>query len=298
MSGEELQNLERLLNYIAHQMLRKIKWEDVAKIEWANVSEEINSLLERQQRSKKIKTSVPILGSNYFYEHLVLKKLKPWKAGVKITSISSPNFSKLNQISLALGYSNYIDFINNAAEGFSFHELKINVPVAQSNEALLDHLLGFWYCYNRNLPYNDKHASEERIWRSAMEIYKSGDEYLVERTGKDNHMYYGKITSYAEYVFIIMNSTTFIRQRHFIGRVKDIADKLKRKGFRLDHLNFVSTCVSFNEEPIALYELFDRIPDIRNFEKKSIDLPIDSTQVPEHIKLHLKDAELNRITEH
>ncbi len=298
MTKEELRNLERLMNYMAHQMLRKTKWEDVSKIEWANVSDELNALLKRQQKAKKVITNTPQFGANYFYEHLVLKKLKHWKAKKNIAIISSPNFSKLNQISLALGYTNYIDFINNATEGFSFHELKINVPLAPINEALLDHLIGFWYCYNRNLPYQDKQQSEERIWRSAMEIYKSGDEYLVERTGKDNHMYYGKITSYAEYVFIIMNSTTFIRQRHFIGRLKDVAHNIKQKGFSVDHINFVSTCVSFNEEPIALYEIFDRVPHIRQYEKKSIDLPINSEQVPEHIKLHLKDAVLNRITEH
>lgn len=298
MSKEELQNLERLLNYITYQFLKKVKWEDVSKIEWSHISAEVNALLEQQQRRKKVSVAAPVFGDNYFYEHLVIKKLKPWKSRKAVASISSPNFSKLNQVSTALGYASYIDFVNNAAEGFSFHELKINIPLAPVNRALLDHLVGYWYCYNRNLPYHNEQQAGERIWRSAMEIYKSGDEYLVERTGKDNHMYYGKITSYAEYIFIIMNSTTFIRQRHFIGRVKDAADKVKRVGFNIDQLNFVSTCVSFNEDPIALYEIFDRVGHVKNFEKKSVDLPVDSPLVPQHILPHLKDAELNRITEH
>ncbi len=198
----------------------------------------------------------------------------------------------------ALGYNSYIDFINNATDNFSFHELKINIPLAESNTRLLDNLVGYWYCYNRNLPEHPEVPQGERVWRSAMEIYKSGGEYLVERTGKDHHLYYGKITSYADYVFIIMNSTTFIRQRHFIGRLKDVNDHIRQPGFRVDQMNFVSTCVSFNEEPIALYEIFDRVQHVRDFEKTSVDLALDSKHLPKHIRTHLKDARLNRITEH
>ena len=298
MSKEELLHLERLMNYMAHQYLKKLSWEDVSKTEWSFIVTEFNTVIEKQQRQKKISAPPPLFGDNYFYEHLIIRKLKAAKNNTALTSISSPNFSKLNIIAVVLGFDSYIDFINNAAEAFPFHELKIGIPLAATNEALLDHLVGYWYCYNRNLPMKPGKKETEWIWRSSLEIYKSGDEYLVERTGKDNHMYYGKITSYASYIFIIMNSTTFIRQRHFIGRLKDVEDKMKRPGYVINELNFVSTCVSFNEEPIALYEIFHRVAKAKDFEKTSVDLAFDSPLLPEHILLHLKDSELNRITAH
>jgi hypothetical protein len=295
MSLEELQHLEKLMNYIAFHFLKKSKWEDVSKAEWTYVSSEFNDLAKRR-KDKEIELLA--LGEHYFYEHLVIKRLKPWKTQKPLSAISIPNFSKMNAIASVLGYSGYMDFIRNATDNFSFNELKINIPLGTMNNALLDHLVGYWYCYNRNLPLESDKQSEERVWRSAMEIYKSGDEYLVERTGKDNHMYYGKITSYGDYVFIIMNSTTFIRQRHFIGRIKDAADKLRLHNPGIDQMNFVSTCVSFNEEPIALYEIFDRVKQINDFQKSSVDLPFDSPALPGHILAHLKDAKGNRITEH
>ncbi|MBO9730652.1 MAG: hypothetical protein J7623_18560 [Chitinophaga sp.] len=298
MSKEELLNLERLMNYMAHQYLKKLSWEDVSKTEWSFIVTEFNTAIEKQQRQKKISSPPPFFGDNYFYEHLVIRKLKAAKNNTALASISSPNFSKLNIIAVVLGFDSYIDFINNATELFPFHELKINIPLAATNEALLDHLVGYWYCYNRNLPLKAGKKEPERIWRSSLEIYKSGDEYLVERTGRDNHMYYGKITSYANYIFIIMNSTTFIRQRHFIGRIKDVEDKLKKNGPAINELNFVSTCVSFNEEPIALFEIFHRVTKVKDFQKASVDLAFDSPLLPKHLLPHLKDIELNRITAH
>lgn len=295
MSLEELQHLEKLMNYIAFHFLKKSRWEDVSKAEWTYVSSEFNDLVKRR-KDKEIELLA--LGEHYFYEHLVIKRLKPWKTQKPLSVISVPSFSKMNAIASVLGYSGYMDFIRNATDNFSFNELKINIPLGTMNNTLLDHLVGYWYCYNRNLPLESDKQSEERVWRSAMEIYKSGDEYLVERTGKDNHMYYGKITSYGDYVFIIMNSTTFIRQRHFIGRIKDVADKLRLHNPGIDQMNFVSTCVSFNEEPIALYEIFDRVKQINDFQKSSVDLTLDSPALPAHVLAHLKDVKGNRITEH
>lgn len=295
MSGQEMQNLEHLVNYIAYHFLKKHTWQEVSKAEWVYISGEFNMLAQKQQRNR---ADILLLGDNYFYEHLVIKRLKPGKGGNRTGDISSPNFSKMNVIASVMGYDSYIDFINNATDHFSFNELKINIPAATMNTALLEHLTGYWYCYNRNLPYHAAEKDGERVWRSAMEIYKSGDEYLVERTGKDNHMYYGKVTSYGDYVFIIMNSTTFIRQRHFIGRLKDVRDKMKYKDFAVDQVKFVSTCVSFNEEPIALYEIFDRVKHAGDFEKLSVDLPLDSPALPAHILAYLNDIGLNRITEH
>lgn len=298
MSKEELLNLERLMNYVAHQYLKKISWEDVSKTEWTYVVHEFNAIIEKQQRSRKINAPASLFGENYFYEHLIIRKLKAAKNSSTLHSLGSPNFSKLNVIAVALGFSSYIDFINNSAEVFPFHELKINVPLAAVNQPLLDHLVGYWYCYNRNLPFKSGKKAAERIWRSSLEIYKSGEEYLVERSGRDNHMYYGKITSYANYIFIIMNSTTFIRQRHFIGRLKDVEDNMKKPGYAINELNFVSTCVSFNEEPIALYEIFHRVAKLKDFDKNSVDLAFDSPLLPKHILLHLKDSEQNRLMQH
>ena len=115
-----------------------------------------------------------------------------------------------------LGYSNYIDFINSHTERFNFNDLKIDMVNAKQNTVLLDKLVGCWYAYNRNLPENPTQAKDDRIWRSAMEIYKSetSGEYFIERSGGDHHKYFGKVTAYSDYVFIIMNSNTFIRQRH------------------------------------------------------------------------------------
>lgn len=294
MSKEELAHLERLMNYIAHHFIRKNTWEDVSKAEWLYISAEFNKLL---QKHRNLEEDAAFLGDNYFYEHLVIKRLKAGKAGKALAGISSPNFGKMNTIAALLGYDSYMDFLTNAAASFSFHELKINIPLGVVNKSLLDHLVGYWYCYNSNLPLTGPGAREERVRRSAMEIYKSGDEYLVERSGKDNHMYYGKITSYADYIFIIMNSTTFIRQRHFIGRLKDATSKLKQKGFSIDQMSFVSTCVSFNEDPVALNELFDRVP-ARSFEKISVDLALSSPELPPHVLRQLKDKGLQQISDY
>ncbi|WP_118952188.1 hypothetical protein [Taibaiella helva] len=294
MSKEELAHLERLMNYIAHHFIRKSTWEEVSKAEWLYISSEFNKL---QQKHKHLQQEAAFLGDNYFYEHLVIKRLKAARAGKGLQGISSPNFGKMNTIAVLLGYDSYMDFLSNAAASFSFHELKINIPLGTINRSLLDHLVGYWYCYNSNLPLSGPGHKEERVRRSAMEIYKSGDEYLVERSGKDNHLYYGKITAYADYIFIIMNSTTFIRQRHFIGRLKDATSKLKQTGFSIDQMNFVSTCVSFNGDPVALNELFDRVP-AKAFEKVSVDLALSSPELPPHVLQQLKDKGLQQISDY
>jgi len=294
MSKDELAQLERLMNYIAHHFIRKNRWEDVSKAEWLYISGEFNKLM---QKGKTPQQEAAFLGDNYFYEHLIIKRLKAARTGKALSDISSPNFGKMNIIAGILGYDSYMDFLTNAAAIFSFHELKINIPLGVVNTALLDHLTGCWYCYNSNLPLTGPGTKEERVRRSAMEIYQSGDEYLVERSGKDNHMYYGKITAYADYIFIIMNSTTFIRQRHFIGRLKDATGKLKQKGYSVNQMNFVSTCVSFNEDPVALNEIFDRVP-AKDFEKLSVDLPLSSPELPAHILQQLKNKGLHQISDY
>lgn len=164
------------------------------------------------------------------------------------------------------------------------------------NTVLLERLTGCWYSYNRNLPDNPLQAGEDRIWRSAMEIYKSetSGEYYIERSGGDHHKYFGKVTAYSNYVFIIMNSNTFIRQRHFISRIKDINEKLKNPEYKLHELHFISTCISFRQEPIALFEIFQKA-DRKTFVSDSISFPIDSDEIPRSILKQLEDTQSNRI---
>lgn len=296
MTREELANLERLVNYMAYSFMKKSRWQDISKLEWQDIT---GLLLKAKDRKRK--TAKPFtIGANYIYEHLIIRKLYAVQNGQPVATAATPNHTKLNGIAVALGYEGYIDFINNAHETHPFNELRINIPNKKEkvNTALLDNLVGHWYCYNRNLPYEPGKRKEERIWRSALEIFKEGDEYLVERTGKGAHNYYGKIVAYDDYVFIIMNSTMLTRQRHFIARIKDVGHKLAQKNYKIGRINFVSTCVSFNDEPIALYEIFDRVTNLKKLEKQSIDLPIDSPAIPENILLHLRDIERNRITQH
>ncbi|HZH96016.1 MAG TPA: hypothetical protein VEY06_09030 [Flavisolibacter sp.] len=298
MTTTDLENLEKFVNYLAKEILQKSSWEEAGKAEWTYVAEVVNEALEKQYKKKGKKISKVLIGENYLYEHIIINKMRPWKAQTPIAAISSPSYGKLNLIAGALGFINYIELIKTTAERFNFNELRIGISTAEINLPLLENLKGYWYSYNRNLPFRMRQKGEQRIWRSAMEIYKSGTDFLVERSGKDNHKYYGRVTAYADYVFIIMNSNTFIRQRHFISRIKDASAKLKNAKYEIQLLSFVSTCISFNEEPIALYEIFERQNDLKKFSMATVDLPLDSPEVPKHILAHLKDIGINRITQH
>ena len=297
MQKEDLLHLEKLMNFLAIHFLKKGTWKNVSKAEWSYVVAELNGLLQERNRKQKIKKDPDLFGANYLYEHLVVNKLRVAANKKNTTGISNPNLGKLSNIVQVLGYDNYIDFINSNNETFSFNDLKIDIPKATINTKLLDELIGLWYSYNRNLPDNPEEINEERIWRSSVEIYKSESlgEYLVERSGGDNHKYYGKITAYADYVFIIMNSNTFIRQRHFISRLKDINEKLKQPNYSVNEMHFISTCISFNQEPIALFEIFQKAKSTKNFIADSISFPIESNELPAGVVTYLKDAEGNRI---
>jgi hypothetical protein len=89
-------------------------------------------------------------------------------------------------------------------------------------------------------------------------------------------------------------SVNLIRQRHFISRIKDINEKLKNPEYKLHELHFISTCISFNQEPIALFEIFQKA-DRKNFLPDSISYPIDSDEIPASIIKQLEDTEANRI---
>ncbi|WP_312174661.1 hypothetical protein [Chryseobacterium sp.] len=295
MKKEDLLHLEKLMNFLAMQFLKKSRWEDVSKTEWSYIVAELNDLINTENQGKGIKKQPDLLGSNYLYEHVIINKLKKFNPD-KNAVISKPNLAKLSQIVKVLGYSNYIDFINSNTESFNFNDLRIDMNNVKPNTDLLDKLVGCWYSYNRNLPDNPLQAREERIWRSATEIYKSetSGEYFIERSGGDHHKYFGKVTAYSDYVFIIMNSNTFIRQRHFISRIKDIKEKLKNPEYKLHELHFISTCISFNQEPIALFEIFQKA-DRKTFITDSISFPIDSEEIPPTIVKQLEDTESNRI---
>lgn len=295
MKKEDIAHLEKLMNFLSLHFLKKNSWEDVSKTEWSYIADELNDLIIADYETKISKKNPELLGSNYLYEHLIINKLKKFKQNEN-SVLSKPNLAKLSAIVKVLGYSNYIDFINSNTESFNFNDLRIDMNNVKQNTDLLDRLVGCWYSYNRNLPENPLQAKEDRIWRSATEIFKSetSGEYFVERSGGDRHKYFGKITAYSDYVFIIMNSNTFIRQRHFISRIKDIKEKLKNPEYKLYELHFISTCISFNQEPIALFEIFQKA-DRKNFIPDSISFPIDSDEIPASIIKQLEDTEANRI---
>lgn len=295
MKKEDILHLEKLMNFLSLHFLKKNHWEDVSKTEWSYIVAELNDLITAENSDKNIRKEADVLGSNYLYEHLIINKLKKYYQHEN-SVLSKPNLAKLSLIVKVLGYSNYIDFINSNTESFNFNDLRIDMNNVKQNTELLDRLVGCWYSYNRNLPENPLLAKEDRIWRSATEIYKSetSGEYFVERSGGDRHKYFGKITAYSDYVFIIMNSNTFIRQRHFISRIKDINEKMKNPEYKLYELHFISTCISFNQEPIALFEIFQKA-DRKNFFPDSISFPIDSDQIPPSIIKQLEDTEANRI---
>ncbi|MPS63831.1 MAG: hypothetical protein DI622_07090 [Chryseobacterium sp.] len=295
MKKEDIQHLEKLMNFLSLHFLKKNHWENVSKTEWSYIVAELNDLIINENSEKNIKKNPDLLGSNYLYEHLIINKLKKYYQNEN-TILGKPNLAKLSLIVKVLGYSNYIDFINSNTELFNFNDLRIDMNNVKQNTELLDKLVGCWYSYNRNLPENPLQAKEDRIWRSATEIYKSetSGEYFIERSGGDRHKYFGKVTAYSDYVFIIMNSNTFIRQRHFISRIKDINEKLKNPEYKLHELHFISTCISFNQEPIALFEIFQKA-DRKNFIPDSISFPIDSDEIPKSIIKQLEDTEANRI---
>lgn len=91
-----------------------------------------------------------------------------------------------------------------------------------------------------------------------------------------------------------MNSHTFLRQHHFISRIKDIKEKLKNPEYKLHELHFISTCISFNQEPTALFDIFQKA-DRKPFIPDSVSYPIESEEIPESIVQQLEDTDSNRI---
>lgn len=135
MKKEDLQHLEKLMNFLAMHFLKKSYWEDVSKTEWSYIVDELNDLISVENQGKGIKKDPDILGSNYLYEHIIINKLKKYNQN-KNAVISKPNLAKLSQIVRVLGYSNYIDFINSNTESFNFSDLRIDMNNVKPNTEL------------------------------------------------------------------------------------------------------------------------------------------------------------------
>lgn len=55
MNKEDLLHLEKLMNFLASNFLKKKTWKDVSKSEWAYIVEELNGLLQNRNRKQKVK---------------------------------------------------------------------------------------------------------------------------------------------------------------------------------------------------------------------------------------------------
>lgn len=111
MKKEDILHLEKLMNFLSREFLKKNHWEDVTKTEWSYISAELNDLIIKDHSEKEIKKEPDLLGTNYLYEHLIINKLKKFRQNENAV-LSRPNLAKLSLIVKVLGYSNYIDFIN------------------------------------------------------------------------------------------------------------------------------------------------------------------------------------------
>ncbi|WP_228433865.1 hypothetical protein [Chryseobacterium polytrichastri] len=69
---------------------------------------------------------------------------------------------------------------------------------------------------------------------------------------------------------------------------------MKNPEYKLHEFHFISTCISFNQEPIALFEIFQKA-DRKTFVPDSISFPIESEEIPKSIVQQLEDTESNRI---
>uniref|UniRef100_A0AAU6WQH6 Uncharacterized protein n=1 Tax=Chryseobacterium endophyticum TaxID=1854762 RepID=A0AAU6WQH6_9FLAO len=76
MKKEDVLHLEKLMNFLGMQFLKKSRWEDISKTEWSYIAAELNDLIIKEYEEKGIKKKADFLGSNYLYEHLVINKLK------------------------------------------------------------------------------------------------------------------------------------------------------------------------------------------------------------------------------
>jgi hypothetical protein len=56
MNREDLLHLEKLMNFLASNFLKKKSWKDVSKSEWTYIVDELNGLLQERNRKQKINT--------------------------------------------------------------------------------------------------------------------------------------------------------------------------------------------------------------------------------------------------
>lgn len=79
-----------------------------------------------------------------------------------------------------------------------------------------------------------------------------------------------------------LNNEEIHSSTSFISRIKDINKKLKNPEYKLHELHFISTCISFNKEPIALSEIFQKA-DRKTFITDSVSFHIESEEIPSSI---------------
>ena len=66
MKKEDLVHLEKLMDFLAAHFVRKNAWKDVSKSEWTHIAEELNKLLEEQNRRHRDKERCRSIGYELF----------------------------------------------------------------------------------------------------------------------------------------------------------------------------------------------------------------------------------------
>ncbi len=58
MKKDDILHLEKLMNFLGRQFLKKNHWEDVTKTEWSYIGAEINDLITNDHNEKGIKKNL------------------------------------------------------------------------------------------------------------------------------------------------------------------------------------------------------------------------------------------------
>ena len=54
MKKDDILHLEKLMNFLGRQFLKKNHWEDVTKTEWSYIGAEINDLITKKESKKNL----------------------------------------------------------------------------------------------------------------------------------------------------------------------------------------------------------------------------------------------------
>ncbi len=58
MKKDDILHLEKLMNFLSRQFLKKNHWEDVTKTEWSYICAELNELIITEYSEKEIKRNL------------------------------------------------------------------------------------------------------------------------------------------------------------------------------------------------------------------------------------------------